>query len=380
MYTDPQLYNPKDGAKRGFISFYFKGKRYRFYNGKAIGIECYPNCNETPKERERLFKHLLREYTRALLNGWTPESSASINAPEAKTLPLGVLFDQLNKNLQDSSYSKTYKRDIISVTKQFSEFLFSENREGVLPHDIASADIERFLQQFSSSGTYYQNKRRNLVAVFSKLVKQGYCSSNPALETSKRKSKAVRHQAYTPAQLALLLSYLKENNPNLYLCALLMYGTLLRPHQEIRLLKRRHFNQDMTQFYLDGYENKSGRIRSLTVPLYVREALIERKVNELEPEQNIFTGSKVAFNDCYFNTKWGRLKPKFLQLGLIQHNQTLYSFRHAASINVFNKTQNLKLLQQLFDHSSLNTSLIYLRSIGVVQVSDSEMPELGFEI
>lgn len=65
-----------------------------------------------------------------------------------------------------------------------------------------------------------------------------------------------------------------------------------------------------------------------------------------------------------------------LELRLIQPKQTLYRFRHAVSLNVFERTQNLKLLQQLLGHSNLNTSMIYLRSIGAVQVEATMMPEL----
>ncbi|ALI98934.1 site-specific integrase [Rufibacter tibetensis] len=379
MYTDPQIFNPEDTTKRGFIFFNFNGKRYRFYTGKPIGVDCFPNSSKTHKERERLFKHLLREFTKSLVKGWSPESPV---APELKSEPiiekpsfeevLGKLVEHINK----SSYSKTYKRDLVKISEQFLKFLGEEGKQLALADDIVTSDVERFLQQFSSSGTYYQNKRRNLTVVFSKLVKLGYCKSNPVEDTSKRKAKAVLHQAYTPEQLEVLLPYLRDNYPNLFICALLMYGTLLRPHQEIRLLKRRHFNNDFTRFLLDGNENKSGRIRSLAVPGYVRNALIYSGKDKLKPEHNIFTGADWAYNDCYFSTKWGRIRKKLIESGMLKQNQTLYSFRHSASINVFDKTQDLKLLQQLFDHSSLNTTLIYLRSIGVVQISSSSMPDL----
>ncbi|WP_210489870.1 tyrosine-type recombinase/integrase [Rufibacter aurantiacus] len=372
MFTDPKIINPQDLNQRGYILFYYDGKRYRFYNGKALGINCAPNSCDTHAARERLLKQLLRSYTRALLTGWTPEQEK----PKVQKRSLLQLLEQVVKDVQGSSYSSVYQRDMIKVVENFTEFLISDGRRDALPEKVVSADIERFLQQFSSSGTYYQNKRRTLAAVFSRLVKQGFCKVNPVLETSKRKAKAVLHQAYTPEQLAPVLSFLKGEYPNLYLCALLMYGTLLRPHRKIRLLKRRHFNEDFTTFSLDGKENKSGRIRSLPVPEFVREELVRRQVGDLQPEENIFTSSLEPFNESYFNTMWSRAKAKMSELRLIQPQQTLYSFRHAASVNVFTRTQNLKLLQQLLGHSNLNTSMTYLRSIGAIQVESSMMPEL----
>ncbi|QMU27699.1 tyrosine-type recombinase/integrase [Adhaeribacter radiodurans] len=377
MYTDPQIHNPKDVAQRSYILFYYNGKRCRYYNGKALNISCFPNNAKTYSERERLLKQLQREYSRALLKGWSPETKEAESLPKPKQPSFIELLHRVTKEIDNSSYSKTYKRDIRSVAEQFTQFLEKSKRENVLPNQVTSADVERFLQQFSSSGTYYQNKRRTFAALFSKLVNQGYCQSNPVFATTKRKAKAVLHQAYTTEQLSLVLPYLKKHYHNLFLCALLMYGTLLRPHQEIRLLKRKHFDEYFSRFILAGDENKGGRIRSLPVPEFVKQELLNRKIHELLPEQYIFTGNSLPFNDSYFNTVWSRAKVRMLQLELIGPNQTLYSFRHAASVNVFERSQNLKLLQQLLDHSSMTTTLTYLRSIGVIQLENSVMPELG---
>jgi integrase len=372
MFTDPEIYNPADLSRRGYISFYFGGKRYRFYNGNALGIDCFPNNCTSHSARERLLKQLLRKYTHALLTGWLPEP----DKPKPKKQTVLELFEQVRKDMAGNAYSKAYQRDTTRVFDEFASFLTAEDRQDALAEQIATADIERFLQQFSSSATYYQIKRRTFSALFAKLVKQGFCKANPVLATTKRKAKAVLHQAYTPEQLGPVLAFLQEHYPNLYLCALLMYGTLLRPHREIRLLRRRHFDEALAYFSLDGNENKGGKIRKLPVPEFVRAELLKRQVDVFLPDEYVFTRSFVPFNESYFNTMWSRAKAKMLKSGLIQPQQTLYSFRHAASVNVFTRTQNLKLLQQLLGHSNLNTSMTYLRSIGAVQVESSMMPEL----
>ncbi|MER2997398.1 tyrosine-type recombinase/integrase [Pontibacter populi] len=378
MFTDPQAYHPENLTKRSFISFYYKGLRYRYYHGKAIGVLLYPNKAKTLQERERLIRQLVRAFTKALLTGWTPDDTTTQPSVKPRQIALKEVIRLLIADAYNSSYSNTYKRDVSGTADQLLGWLEAQGKQAVLVKEITAADIERFLQQYTSSGTYYQNKRRTLSAIFSKMVKQGYLGSNPVLVTSKRKAKAVLHQAYTTDQLARLLPYLKVNYPNLYLCAILMYGLLLRPHQEIRLLERRHFNKDLTLYMLEGKENKSGKIRSLPVPEFVREVLLEREVLLLLPNHNLLTGGAWAYNESYLNTQWSRAKKKMLELKMIEANQTLYSFRHAASVNVFKRTQNLKLLQQLLGHSSLNTSLIYLRSVGAVDVEVSQMPSLDF--
>ncbi|WP_460926015.1 tyrosine-type recombinase/integrase [Pontibacter brevis] len=357
-----------------FVSVYLEGKRLRFYNGAMLGINCNPNRCKSLPARERELRRLARELYAALKRGWTPDQE---EAKPDKPVELGVLqlLGEVAATIP-SSFSNTYRRDIKKVCEEFSAFLQEQGLMTLTAKQVESSHIETFLQRFSSSGTYYMNKRRTLSAAFLRLQNTGFLERNPVAKTSRRKSKAVLHKAYTGGQLTEVLSFLQEHYPNLYLCALLMYGTMMRPHQEIRLLKRQHFNEDFTRYTLDGYENKSGRLRSLPVPEYVREELLRRGIGALEGERNIFTGYRQPYNECYFNTMWSRARKKMLELALIQQNQTLYSFRHAASVNVFERTQNLKLLQQLLGHSSLNTSLTYLRSIGTVQVESNVMPEL----
>ena len=48
------------------------------------------------------------------------------------------------------------------------------------------------------------------------------------------------------------------------------YGCLLRPHEEIRLLTKKHFKGGNTEIHLAGEENKGGKVRVVYVPDYVR--------------------------------------------------------------------------------------------------------------
>ena len=52
------------------------------------------------------------------------------------------------------------------------------------------------------------------------------------------------------------------------------------------------------------------------------------------------------------------------KLGIIEPNQTIYSFRHTAAINVYNKSKDLHVLQQLLGHSDMIVTMKYLRGLG----------------
>jgi integrase len=50
--------------------------------------------------------------------------------------------------------------------------------------------------------------------------------------------------------------------------------------------------------------------------------------------------------------------------GLIQEKQTIYSFRHTAAVEVYQRTKDVNLLKSLLGHSSILVTLKYLRGLG----------------
>jgi integrase len=188
---------------------------------------------------------------------------------------------------------------------------------------------------------------------------------------------AVLHATYSQTQLKEVLSFLQTVHENLYLCCLISYGCFLRPHIEVRNLKGSHFKADFTEIHLSGNENKSGRVRIVAIPDYVREQIIDR-CRELSNEDNLFSLNPEPFNEYYFKTAWTRCVIAMRKLGIIEHNQTMYSFRHTAAVNVYRETKDLHLLQQLLGHSNMIVTLKYLRGLGVHNVSELRqvMPKL----
>jgi len=373
MFTGIKIYCPEDTTIRSYVHTRIAGKRVKVYNGKSLGISCFPNECYTLADRKRELQRLAVTLYKKLSDGWNPFEEA-----QEKKLNVEAAFKYMINVVKTSGYAEPYIRDLTECGNQFLNFLKKKKLNQLSIEKIKPETAEEFLHSFTSSGTYYMNKRRNLSVLFSKLITLGYLQENPMKKTTKRKVKAKLHESYKEDKILGVFAFLKENNRNLYLCAILMYGTLLRPHREIRLLTRKNFADDLSYILLDGYRNKSGSIRKTPTPEYVRATLIEYNIDTLNPEYNIFTGTTEPLNVYYFNLMWGRAKKKMLALGLVNENQTLYSFRHSAAVDVFSRHQNLHLVQKLFAHSSLTVSLTYLRSIGMAEVTDeASLPKLS---
>ena len=163
-----------------------------------------------------------------------------------------------------------------------------------------------------------------------------------------------------------VLDAVRDYSQQLYLCCLMTYGCLLRPHREIRELTWSDFSEDLRYIHLSGNRNKSGRNRIVPVPSYVRDILVKGESNH-----NIFSGNNKPLNQDYFKTLWSRFKR---QSDILEQGQTLYSFRHSGAIEIFKRTGSLHKLQRAMGHSSLNVSLTYLRGLEVAELKEEDMP------
>lgn len=365
MYTDPKIVSTNELSKRAYVIFYIDGKRYRFYNGKILELKISPNNANSLKERDRLLRKLQFEFQKVLDLGWIPESQKDLQEiPESKEIiSLRSALQEILEEKLKSSLSNVYKRDLKSIHSSLTGFF----KEKFLDTDISfikEIKIEEFLNQYKSSGTYYMSKRKVTNVFFSELVRKKLLSDNPVKDTRPMKRIAKLHQVYDKKQLKDVLDFLLKEYPNLHFCCLLTYGCFLRPHQEIRLLKKKHVNDEINKIVLAASENKSRRVRTTIIPEYVKDVLKVRLAEISDPEVNLLSNQIEPYNDSYINTQWSRAKKRMIELGILEEGHTIYSFRHTAAVNVYRKTKDLHILQQLLQHSNMIVTLSYLRGLG----------------
>ena len=227
MYTLPQVSSNNNLESRAFVYFYYDNKRYKFYNGNKLGLKIFPNYAKTLKERNSLLEQLRFQFHKALTENWNPEiEPINDTSLEQVQITAAEALEEIINNKLKSQYSKLYKRDLLSTYNKFIKFLPDELLKKH-PKEISFNQIEKFLDQFSSSPRNYMNKRRSLSVFFSELTRKEILDKNPISKTLRKKSKAILHEIYSKQQLLDVLDYIKCNNYNLYLCALITYGCLL---------------------------------------------------------------------------------------------------------------------------------------------------------
>ena len=355
----------KHGENLYHVSFWFKNKRFRFNSGKAIGLDIQPNIEELSIRRRRA--ELLRSvYELEIAKGWRPKikSLSMVKRPTVVELSQSTLNRKLAMD-----FSEAYKTDLKRANRLWVRYCDTKGFTKLLVDQLTVEIIREFVITYAASPKSMSNLKRNI----SSLIKEEAEQHGVILNLKRIKLPKSTQTLHKPIKdVQGLLNDIKDYNDKLYVCALLTFGLLLRPHREIRCLKRGDFNEDFTLLSLDGERVKSKRNRILPISDSIQRELKSRYCN-MSSEANLFSTSNNPPYKDYFKGIWTKYKKQSI---ILQPNQTLYSFRHTGAIQVFKKTGSLQKLQQVLGHSDMKVSLTYLRGLEVKQLDVEDLPNL----
>jgi len=338
--------------KKVFVYFYINKKRYRLYNGERIKSNLKPNTYPII-QRKHIAKLLAAEIYSYINMGGVITEYRTNKIVTGKPSDIELLNQALKIKL-NNNYSKSYKKELIYAHKKLLNNMRSSS--------VSKYDITNTLSFYKNSSSY-NSVRKNLNSIFNKAVELGL-KENPIKFIKRVKVKSTLNKPFN--NINPILEAIRAYNKQLYLCCLMTYGCLLRPHREIRELSWSDFSDDLKYIHLSGNRNKSGRNRIVPVPSYIRDILIKG-----DPHHNIFSDKPQPYNDDYFKTLWSRFK---IQSNILEKGQTLYSFRHSGAIEIFKRTGSITKLQKAMGHSSINVSLTYLRGLEIADLKEEDMP------
>ena len=333
--------------KQVFINVYYNNTRYRFWNGKAIEIKL--NCIDNPPLLKAAFELKLRE-------GWRPKPKKR----EVKEVPVTVI-KALKQGVEmkiAQGCSERFIKDAKRIVTLWKRYESEQHLKNLTLDKLQPLHIRNFLVRPNWSA----KTQRTVKSTLSPLLTE--FKLNLVQSVKLKKPTSTLHKPFD--NINEILKDIKAYNKQLYLCCLMTYGCLLRPHREIRELTWKDFSDDLCFIHLSGNRNKSGRNRIVPVPSYIRDILVKG-----ERDNNIFSGKRQPLNQDYFKTLWGRFKR---QSNLLEQDQTLYSFRHSGAIEIFKRTGSITKLQKAMGHSSINVSLTYLRGLEIAELKEEDMP------
>ena len=332
---------------QSIIIIYYNEMRHRYWNGKTINVNI--KSEENPTLLKAAFELKLRE-------GWRPQPKKK----EVKEITITVI-QSLQQGIETKiaqGCSERFIKDAKRIVTLWQRYESEQQIKNLTLDNLKPSHIRNFLVRPNWSAKTQRTVKSTLSPLLSEF--------KPHLVQSikLKKPTSTLHKPFD--NINETLDDIKAYNSNLYLCCLMTYGCLLRPHREVRELTWNDFSEDLSYIHLSGNRNKSGRNRIVPVPIYIRDILVKG-----EPHHNIFSGTPQPLNQDYFKTLWSRFKR---QSNTLEQGQTLYSFRHSGAIEIFKRTDSITKLQKAMGHSSINVSLTYLRGLEIAELKEEDMP------
>ena len=343
------------GAGKSFVNVYYQKQRFRYWNGKVIGVKL--KASEDLELLRSAFELRLRQ-------GWKPPVRSVKKIIPVVRKTFGVLIQQQLESIQQRHYSYHYKRDCKWLDSEWIKYSIENGLNSAYPENITGRIVEGFVKQPKWS----PRTQKNVLTYFKVVTKDVISIPLNNIKLSRVKSE-LHKPILNPIEL---LEDIRTYDKRLFLTCILTFGALLRPHQEIRLLKWGDVDFERKIISLSGKRNKSGRNRVVPMTNFVKDAL-QCFATDKSQNHYILSSSEKPYNRDYLSLLWSRFR---MQSSLLEKGVTLYSWRHHGAIKVFEKTGSLLKLQQVMGHSDMKVSLTYLRGLEVKQLDAEDLPEL----
>lgn len=356
-----------EGASRWYIVFYVWDLRQQKLVRKRIGVG---KVNDK-KAKRRECQMKIAEINAMLAEGYVIGGDEPLATPEEKQAEPTLFLDALEvavkaKSAANGEFSQSNYHSCFQI---FSDWLKREGLAGLALEQIEKKHIYAFLdylyQEREVSNRTVSNYIIRLKALFNVLIEREMLTENPAKGIKKPQAASESHTVYTEQQRILLEQHLREHYPRLFLFTRFIYFAFLRP-VEITRLKAAYIKLDRRIIVMPAETVKSRRQQSIFIvdPLY--QLLKEARVDELPGDYYLFSKNLEPGP-----TQWHRKNATYLhrqaleEVDLYDGKLTMYSWKHTGVCNAYLANVDIKTLQSLLRHSSLDMTAIYMRALGL---------------
>jgi integrase len=330
------------------------------------------------------------------------------SAPAPKILAM----DFRGYSLMDAiTYAINYKREIAGIKKSslkkydsalttVKDFLKHKGLPERYPLAKVNAQfIEAYFEYLKIErkiGNKTHNDRRGFLhAMFAVLIKKSnnalFRGVNPVAAVSILQEVTKKHAAFSTDQLQSIITYARaRQDHHVVLFIQLLYYTLARP-EELRLLRVGNIDLERRRILFKGDEAKTSIEAYVGINDRLYDILIESGVSQFPPHYYLFSNALVSDRsmiDDSARRNAGRADARSyapgetpvgvnyfyemiscymeaLDLYKVNPNFTPYGIKHTGAIGLYLATKDPAVVQSQCRHQKLETTLKYLRDLGI---------------
>lgn len=355
---------------RTFISFHFlnpetnTNKRFRKYVPKSTSPEMW---NDT-------LRSMIEEWTLKLRSGYNPFREQQ----EADRAASPYYVDKIVQEICDErvAYLRTKTKSTYqSKVTIFTDWLKRNNYTKIYAADFTKEDADKFLKWLSDTkGRNLSPTSRNtymitLRTIWKTMQDKEIVRKNPWTETAKIKENRLGKLPLKAEMKKTLIRDFAKEDPELWLFVQFMYYCFIRPGELIKL-KVGAIDLDDEKILIDADISKNHKSEYVIIPTPFADVLRELKINKYKHSYYVFSPDKCPGEKPYSKDVFNRRHKTFTDRKGYNRRYTLYSWKHTGACDVAMKGANIKQLQMQLRHADLQTTDIYLRSLGINDMKD----------
>jgi integrase len=369
-YLSAKLYMPNKG--QCFVYYSVRN----IVDNSMTRFKIYENLNkknQTNEQKIKIANEIITKINEKLSAGWNPfiENSVFFNLKSRQNQfnfsdsSVNYFFEKWlidhKKDLRHKSY-KTYESKI----RIFCQFLQEKNIK-----NIAALNSNIMVQFFSKLKIEKSNATYNSYHTILKMI----LNNDALFENVKKLKKESKPAArLTDADLTTLFTYLKNHDPLLLMFCRFIFYCFIRPHSELRHLKRHWIDFNKLSVLIPANISKNHRAAILPIPLNDFAAQIE-EIKDRHPDDYIFSeNSNQLCSANYWARRFNQVKDKIN----LPSNVTLYSLKHTGAIKLLETGASVMDIKMQMRHHSLDQTYEYLRQMQVLENDRIRFNNLNF--
>lgn len=404
-YTLPKLCRPKNG--RWFVYYSIRCK----ITGHLRRFKRYVPANSNKRAREKEAKDILMETLVALESGWRPDMSIRVQSGTSKmqVTTSGIYlpyctekkFRSISKakdpnhflfwaeKFVDRAISKGKKSKTIqtyeSKLRKFSLWLHYSETSSIVS-EIDSHILLEFFNWLVSSEKLANNTildyKQVLAACFDLVCKEKVIVVNPVRELDDMPIGLEKDCAPRPISnrdVVVFREYIESADPQLWMFIEFMCYCMIRPGNELRLLRVGDVDLYRNLVKIDKDRAKNRKQRHSTLPDHFAKKLrYDYGIEQYNPDWYLFgkggVPGPIPVGKNNMNNRWVKIREKLNMPPLYK----LYSWKHTGNSLALDADVSIYDLRDQNGHSSVAITEIYTRNkLGMTNKAIKEkMPNL----
>jgi integrase/recombinase XerD len=366
-WTEPALcHYGHDLTKDWFVYFSFTDH----YSSQTKRKQCRAGINRAKTKDARI------KYGNAVISYWKKKLESGYNAfikDDSHKMPFdyctGEAFEKILK-IKLPTLKKRAKETYSFVCSTFIAWLNKEKYYDIPMSKFSAASeyMDYLISEKNYAGRTHNDHLIILKVFINAMIEREWILKNPFKKVKKREVSIGRNLAYSDQEKQSLKDHLYRADREMYYFSQIMYYCFIR-RSELALLKIGDVDLINYTITIPAGVSKNKSQESVVIPVGLEPILKEMKLSQYDKNDYLFGSCLMRSPHQFKNHNHISTRHNKHLKGLgIDNQKGLYSWKHSGVCAAYYATgKDIYAVMRQLRHRDLNTTQIYLKSLGLIQ-------------